>query len=149
MKKMIKGKITKANQGDSFTMMGLKITVKQNAESSNGLITVLEQEVAPGAGSPPHICSKEDKIIYVVEGNFEVLLGDEAHGCTAGDTITIPRGTRHNFKNSGLQQGKILVTLTPGGHENFLRDLSHSLAQPGADKGVMKLIAEKHGVILG
>ncbi|MFD3002789.1 cupin domain-containing protein [Pontibacter toksunensis] len=146
---MKKGKITKADQGDSFSMMGLKIDVKQNAESSNGLITVLEQTVAPGAGSPPHICSKEDKIIYVVAGDFEVLLGDETHGCTAGDTITIPRGTRHNFKNTGLQQGKVLVTLTPGGHESFLRDLSHSLTQPGADKGTMKLIAERYGVLLG
>ncbi|WP_225000303.1 cupin domain-containing protein [Cesiribacter sp. SM1] len=141
--------IIKAKQGDTFSMMGLKITVKQSAAASGGLISVLEQTVAPGAGSPPHICSGEDKIIYVVTGKFDVLLGHEVHHCTAGDTVTIPRGLRHNFKNAGTRQGKLLVTLTPGGHENFLRELSESLQQAAPGTDTLKTVAARHEVVLG
>lgn len=130
-------------------MMGLKITVKQSAENSRGLLSILEQAVAPGAGSPPHICSREDKIIYVIQGDFEVLLNDDIHPCTAGDTIKIPKGQRHNFKNAGTKEGKILVILTPGGHEHFLKELSQSLQEAAPGMEALKAVASKHEIVLG
>ena len=64
-----------AGTGETFAMMGITMTLKQTAGESGDLLSVIEQAVAPGAGSPLQQCSREDKLIYVLEGEFAIRLG--------------------------------------------------------------------------
>jgi quercetin dioxygenase-like cupin family protein len=133
-----------AGTGETFSMMGITMTVKQSAQQSNGLISVIEQTAQPGAGSPLHQCGKEDKLIYVLEGTFAIQLGDEIMHAPVGSTAAIPRGVAHNFKNIGPEPGKVLVVLTPGGHEYFLQELSQCVV--AGNREVAPSIAQKHAV---
>jgi len=133
-----------AGTGETFSMMGITMTLKQSAQQSDGLISVIEQTAQPGAGSPLHQCGKEDKLIYVLEGTFAIRLGDETMYAPAGSTAAIPRGVAHNFKNVGQEPGKVLVILTPGGHEYFLQELSQCVA--AGNKEATPKIAQKHAV---
>lgn len=109
---------------ESFSMMGVRITPKVLAHETDGLLSMAEQVVEPDAGSPPHICNNETKIFYVAAGEFEFRLGTITRHATAGDTITIPAGAIHRYQNVGTNAGTLFATFIPGGHEEFLRELS-------------------------
>jgi uncharacterized cupin superfamily protein len=57
--------------------------------------------IAAGAeGSPPHCHSAEEELFYVLDGDGEVLLGDEPLAVRAGSVIARPPGTgvAHSFR---------------------------------------------------
>ena len=110
---------------ESYSMMGVRITPKVLAHETDGMLSMAEQDVEPGAGSPPHICNRETKILYVASGEFEFRLGTITRHARAGDTITIPAGAIHRYQNVGTASGTLFATFIPGGHEEFLRELSN------------------------
>ena len=130
----------------SFKMMGIELNVKVSKEDSGNKISSIEQIVAPGAGSPPHILHDADKMIYVIEGKFLLRNGDEKIEAGPGTIAYIPKGVIHNFKNIGSEKGKILVTLTPAGHEEFLYDLSQRLQSENPSPQLMKEVGSLHHV---
>lgn len=141
-------KVLAPGAGDSFSMMGVTVTPKVVSQDTGGAYCLLEQQVLPGGGSPPHIIYEADKVIYVVTGSFAILAGEEIVQAEAGACVIIPRGVIHNFKNVGTEPGKILVSLTPAGHEDFLRELS-SVTQGGPpDKARMAEVARRHHIEL-
>lgn len=141
-------KVLAPGAGDSFSMMGVTVTPKVVSQDTGGAYCLLEQQVLPGGGSPPHIIYEADKVIYVISGTFTILAGEETVQAEAGACVIIPRGVIHNFKNVGTEPGKILVSLTPAGHEEFLRELS-SIAQNGPpDKAKMAEVARRHHIEL-
>ncbi len=129
-----------------FTMMGVELKIKVSKEESANKISSIEQTVAPGAGSPPHILHDADKMIYVVEGKFLLRNGQQNIEGEAGTMVYIPKGVIHNFKNIGTFPGKILVTLTPGGHEDFLYDLSRRLENEKPSPQLMQEVGARHNV---
>lgn len=50
-------------------------------------------------GPALHIHHKDDEIFYVVSGEFLIQLGDEVSLIKQGDTVFVPRGTKHTFAN--------------------------------------------------
>lgn len=50
-------------------------------------------------GPALHIHHKDDEIFYVISGEFLIQLGDEISLIKKGDTVFIPRGTKHTFAN--------------------------------------------------
>lgn len=50
-------------------------------------------------GPALHIHHKDDEIFYVVSGEFLIQLEDEVSIIKQGDTVFIPRGTKHTFAN--------------------------------------------------
>ena len=134
------------NTPPSFRMMGFEMNVKVSKNDSGNKISAIEQTVAPGAGSPPHILNDADKMIYVIEGKFLLRNGDQYIEGDAGTMVYIRRGVVHNFKNTGSERGKILVTLTPGGHEEFLYDLSLRLEKEKPTPELMQEVGSRHRV---
>jgi quercetin dioxygenase-like cupin family protein len=137
---------TESETAENVEMMGIKMTVILSTECSGGKLTIIEQEVSCGAGSPAHICNREDKVIYIAEGKFMLMADGHKYIADKGANIFIPRGTMHNFKNIGTQTGRLLVTLTPGGHEHFLKDLSQTVKVYGKDPRAIKEVAQKYDV---
>lgn len=50
-------------------------------------------------GPALHIHHKDDEIFYVISGEFLVQLGDEISFIKQGDTVFVPRGTKHTYAN--------------------------------------------------
>lgn len=134
------------NKPKSFKMMGIELNIKVSKVDSGNKISSIEQIVSPGAGSPPHILHDADKMIYVVDGKFLIRNGDQNIEGEAGTMVYIPKGVIHNFKNVGTETGKILVTLTPGGHEDFLYELSNRLENEKPTPQLMQEVGSYHNV---
>lgn len=63
-------------------------------------ITMGEVVLQPGATLPRHL-HKVEEVIFIVEGNGQVALGDETLEVSPNTTIYAPAGVRHQFTNTG------------------------------------------------
>jgi quercetin dioxygenase-like cupin family protein len=76
----------------------------QPAGDTGGRVSVVEHPIDPGILVPPHIHSREDQISYVIDGEVEMLVGDDVLHCAAGAYVFKPRGVRHGFWNLGTDR---------------------------------------------
>ena len=98
-----------AGAGERIWIVGDTLTFKATANTTGGALTAIECEAAPGGGPPPHIHDNEDEAFYVLEGEFEILLGDELVQAGPGDFAFVPRGTVHRFANIGDARGRSVL----------------------------------------
>jgi quercetin dioxygenase-like cupin family protein len=101
------------------------VVIRVSAEDSGGTMTVLE-EVPPMVDTPLHVHSKEDELFYVVEGEHIITLGEREHRLGPGEAIFAPRGIPHAQRRVEPGVGRELIVLTPGGFEQFFRDLAEA-----------------------
>ena len=74
--------------------------------------------------TPLHVHSREDELFYIVEGEHIITLGDEEHRLGPGEAIFAPRGIPHAQRRVEPGKGHELIVVTPGGLEQFFRDLA-------------------------
>jgi quercetin dioxygenase-like cupin family protein len=61
----------------------------------------------------PHVHTRYDLTVIVVEGKGSLWLEDEKLAMRAGDVAFIPRGTRHFFVNEGRAPAAAAVAFSP------------------------------------
>src|SRR5918999_4882840 len=118
-------------EGERIWIVGDTMTLKATSERTGGSLMLLENLTAPGGGPPPHVHTREDEFFYVIDGSFEIRIGDEVHAVGPGGFAYVPRGTVHNFRNTAASPSRILVGFTPGGMEGFFR----ASGRPATDDG--------------
>jgi mannose-6-phosphate isomerase-like protein (cupin superfamily) len=101
------------------------VVIRVSAEDSGGAMTVLE-EVPPMVDTPLHVHSREDELFYIVEGEHIITLGERELRLGPGEAIFAPRGVPHAQRRVEPGVGRELVVLTPGGFEQFFRDLAEA-----------------------
>ena len=57
-----------------------------------------------------------DQVLYLVEGEGKVILDGEEKTYKSGDIVLVHDGTRHNFKNTGTRDLKIITMYSPAHH---------------------------------
>ena len=77
--------------------------------------------IAPGAEVPRHTNAVEHEQ-YVLAGEYVVGIGDEEHVVTAGDSLLIPAGTVHWYRNESDEAGAFLCAVPNGDVEIALVD---------------------------
>jgi quercetin dioxygenase-like cupin family protein len=117
--------------GERIWIVGDTMTLKATGATTGGNLALLENLTAPGGGPPPHMHTREDEFFFVLDGTFEVRIGDEIHTLGPGGYAYVPRGTVHNFRNIAETPSRILVGFTPAGMEGFFRESG----RPAADDG--------------
>lgn len=125
------GHAVAAGEGERIWIVGDTMTLKATGESTGASLVLLENLTAPGGGPPPHIHTREDEFFYVLDGTFELRIGDELHALGAGGFAYVPRGTVHNFRNTADTPSRLLVGFTPAGMDRFFRDAG----RPATDDG--------------
>jgi quercetin dioxygenase-like cupin family protein len=117
--------------GERIWIVGDTMTLKATEQTTGGSLVLLENLTAPGGGPPPHIHTREDEFWYVIDGTFEIRIGDEVHALGPGGFAYAPRGTIHNFRNTADTPSRVLVGFTPGGMGGFFRESG----RPATDDG--------------
>ena len=132
--------------GTKLNVLGHSVTVKLSKQETNGNHYVFELITPPGLGIPPHVHDREDELIYIAEGEFEILLGDKHFQAKEGDEIFFPRHIPHAFQNTGTKAGKTIWTVVPGGNfEEFFNKLS-SLPAGEPDLQLVAEIFSEYGM---
>jgi mannose-6-phosphate isomerase-like protein (cupin superfamily) len=90
--------LTDAGNGQIFTMLGATMCLLATAAATGGRFNVFEQVTPVGWGSPRHIHSREDEIFYILEGTYELHVGDERRSVTVGASAVLPRHVPQGFR---------------------------------------------------
>ena len=126
-----RGHFVAAGEGERIWIVTDTMSLKATAESTGGNLAFLENLTSPGGGPPPHIHTREDEFFYVLDGSFEIRIGESLHSIGPGGFAYVPRGTVHNFRNAADNPARILIGFTPGGIEGFFRDAGRTALDDG------------------
>lgn len=69
--------------------------------------------LAPRAESLEQIAHAGEEVGYVIEGEFELRLGDEVHRLSAGDSFYFSSDVPHSYRNPGRSVARVLWVNTP------------------------------------
>ena len=122
----------KPGQGTILSNGGSILTFKAVGEDTNGRYTLIEVQVDPGSGPPPHIHHLEDESFYIKEGELEFQLGDQTVIATPGTFLYSPKGHLHSFRNNTTQRAKMLIWCMPAGIEQFFAEVCVEVDSPDA-----------------
>jgi quercetin dioxygenase-like cupin family protein len=125
------GYAVEPGEGERIWIVGDTMEFKATGERTGGQLVLLENLTAPGGGPPPHVHTREDEFFYVLDGTFEIRIGDDVHALGPGGFAYVRRGTVHNFRNTAGTPSRILVGFTPSGMEGFFRESG----RPASDDG--------------
>jgi quercetin dioxygenase-like cupin family protein len=145
--------VQKVGEGKSYWVVGDRYTILASGEDTGGAYALIHGEVPPGGGPPPHVHRREDEAFYVLEGELAFQADGRNFAAAAGAWVTLPKGSRHAFKNTGRATAKVLIVVTPSGLERFFAEVGLEAAEQSspprvtpADIERLMAVAPKYGM---
>ncbi len=142
---------------DMPLMPGMTIQIKLRHNQTADLFTSIVVDVAPKTMGPaPHLHHVLDEIMYVVEGEESVLVGDEVTTIPAGGWHLRPHGIVHTFWNASDKPLRFIDIYPNQNFEDFFPELSALMGglmsrgvSPASDEFLqpMRALDEKWGMV--
>jgi len=101
------------------------------ADDSAGELLRFGWELDPGGRVPLHIHPNQEETFHIHEGHVQFTLGWKHLSSGPGESVTVPRATRHRFVNTTETLARATVELRPAlNFQNFLETFA-ALARDG------------------
>ncbi len=99
-----------------------KLSFWTDVEGGSEVLHV-EMWVDPGGGVPPHIHPAMEERFEVLGGRPSFLAGRKWQEAGAGETVVVPAGTRHAYRNKGDEVAHVIChARPPSSLQGFLED---------------------------
>ena len=135
------------NQDANIGIPGNDIFHRAKSADTGGVFSSVELVSQPGQGVSLHVHEDEDELVYVIDGEIEVTLGDQTMTATAGVLALLPRGIPHGFTNIGDKPSRILDVILPGKFDQYFVELHNLYANSDTpDEAKLNELAEKYGI---
>ena len=149
--------VLQPGEGDSVAIPGFGAVFKLSGKNNNGEVSIVEHPFAVGFISAAHRHTREDEHSIVLAGEIGFRSDDSEVVLGPGGYITKPRGQMHAMWNAGTEPGRIVEIITPGGFENYFRELAELLLEHTSDAAGKPLhqtpefdaLAAKYGLTYG
>ena len=134
-------------EGESMTVFGNDLTIKAGAAETGGAFSLVDYTAAPGfPGPPPHVHHETADMFFVLEGELTLRLGEETPTLGPGSFVLVPPETVHTFSNPGDRPVRFLSLMSPGGFEQYFRDLQDAFGDGPPDVARIGEIAARYDV---
>lgn len=143
--------ILEPEAGSTLNVLGVTHRYKATGAETNGLFSLWEGVVPPGAGAPPHTHAHEDETFYVLSGELLIELEDEPapRRISPGGFFFGARGRRHAFRNVSDRPARVLMLSTPScGLDQMFAELEAATAAGMPEMGTLVAIAAKYGIVI-
>ena len=134
--------------GDLIEIGKLQIRYLVDGAAGGGL-GVFELTVSPGAQvPPPHSHTNNEECVYVLEGTLRYSVDGVTRDLKAGDWMSTPRGSVHQFSNAETTTARALIMLTPDIGAQYFRDVA-AVANAGGppDRAKLAAVMSKYGLV--
>ena len=118
--------------------------------SATGSLGVFELIVPPGSNvPPPHSHSKNEEIVYVLEGRLRYSVNGDSRDLSPGETMFTPKGGVHGFSNPFETTARALITMSPDVGAQYFHDVAEIVQRPGPpDKAALVAVMSRYGLVL-
>ena len=150
--------VVQPGDGDVVPIPGFGALFKLTSRTTAGLVSIVEHPFPVGTITAAHRHTHEDEHSYVLAGEIGFRSDDNEVVLGPGGYITKPRGQMHAMWNAGTEPGRIIEVITPGGFENYFRELGELLTSgeatsipdaPLHDSVEFIELAKKYGLTYG
>lgn len=119
-------------------------TVLLSRAETAGKFTLLEGEGSRGVSLPLHVHHREDKVLYVAEGELTIHVAGEEVAAPAGATVSLPRGMEHSCVVES-EEARALTFFSPGGIEGLVFEMDEAAEENGHDLERLVAVAARYG----
>jgi len=86
---------------DLRSVFGVEARVTTPASATGGEYVEMDVTAEPGSETLIHYHPEQEETYRVLEGTLEVFRDERWRAVPAGESLTVPRGTVHGFRNKG------------------------------------------------
>jgi quercetin dioxygenase-like cupin family protein len=111
---------------------GEQIEFIRTSADTDGELLEFELTLSPDGRVPgAHVHPEQEESFHVLEGTMKFRLGMRTIVAEAGETVVVPAGRVHKFKNGGDTEARVLVQVTPALDMEELLETTAELAHEG------------------
>jgi quercetin dioxygenase-like cupin family protein len=107
-------------------LMNVRLSNRDNAAG----LSLLENVMAHGFSPPLHVHHHENETFYMLEGTVRFEMDGKPIIAGPGDVVHVPAGAVHSFVVLS-PDGARFLTITDGGFEDMVREVSRPAANDG------------------
>lgn len=123
-----------------------KLLHRVRSDQTHNAFSVVEFISEPGEGVGTHVHENEEELVYLLQGQIEVTLGDQTMTVPQGACALLPRNIPHGYKNTGDIQSRLLAVLLPGNLDQFFVRLNQELSTKRDHEGAIGELCEQFGL---
>jgi quercetin dioxygenase-like cupin family protein len=103
--------------------LGQRLSFEPATDENGDEVLRVEMWVDPGGGVPPHIHPAMEERFTVLEGRPSFLAGRKWQTGSPGETVVVPPGVRHAYRNRGEEIAHVVCEARPPSSlQQFLED---------------------------
>jgi quercetin dioxygenase-like cupin family protein len=103
--------------------MAFLVTGKDTKHTS-----MFDWTIPAGFATGLHVHRVQEETFYVLDGECEWWAGDERIRATPGTFLFLPPGVPHNITNVSDKPARVIMTVSPPGHEHYFEELARLAA---------------------
>lgn len=93
--------------------------------------SMFDWTIPAGFATGRHVHHVQEETFYMLEGECEWHVGDRVVRATPGTYLFVPPGVPHNITNVNRKPARVLMTVSPPGHERYFEELAKLAARGG------------------
>jgi quercetin dioxygenase-like cupin family protein len=114
--------VRKAGEGQTVSLAGQPLVFLVTGESTKHT-SMFHWTVASGFSTGLHVHAVQEETFYVLEGECQWQVGEERVTAGPGTYVFIPPGVPHSIGNASGSPARMLMTVSPPGHEHYFEEL--------------------------
>jgi len=89
--------------------------------------SMFDWTIPPRFSTGLHVHRVQEETFYVLEGECEWQVGDKRIRAKPGTFLFLPPGVEHNIMNVSDAPARVLMTVSPPGHEHYFEELAKAV----------------------
>ena len=106
--------------------------------------SMFDWTIPAGFATGLHVHRVQEETFYVLEGECEWHVGDGIVRARPGTFLFIPPGVPHNITNVSERQARVLMTVSPPGHEHYFEELAQLAASGAPDPKALSALRDRY-----
>jgi quercetin dioxygenase-like cupin family protein len=115
--------IRMAHDGQGVTLAGQPMAFLVTGEHTKHT-SMFDWTLPPHFSTGRHVHRVQEETFYVLEGQCEWQIGNETVRALPGTFVFIPPGVPHNIANVTDKPARVIMTVSPPGHEHYFEELA-------------------------
>jgi quercetin dioxygenase-like cupin family protein len=106
--------------------------------------SMFDWTIPAGFATGRHVHRVQEETFYMLEGECEWHVGEKLIRATPGTYLFIPPGVPHNITNVSERPARVLMTVSPPGHEHYFEELAKLAANGSPDPEALSGLRDRY-----
>jgi quercetin dioxygenase-like cupin family protein len=122
--------VRRPGEGKQVSLAGKPLVFLVTREDTRHT-SMFDWTLPPGFSTGAHVHRVQEETFYVLEGECEWQVGGETIQAKPGTYVFIPPGVPHNIANTSDKPARMIMTVSPPGHEQYFEELVKLVTKGG------------------